>query len=61
MDRQEYLGIIAILENARATIDSVRLTVAADASKASSTLLGVSADLGKAIAAYREKANAKGS
>jgi hypothetical protein len=59
MGKQEYLGIVAILESARATIDVVRNTLALDASKASSQLLAVSADLSKAIAAYQEKADAQ--
>ena len=59
MDKQEYLGFVAILENARGTVDVVRNTLAFDASNASSQLMAVSADLSKAIAAYREKANAQ--
>jgi DNA uptake protein ComE-like DNA-binding protein len=37
----------------------VRNTLAFDTNKASSQLLGVSNDLAKAIAAYREKADAQ--
>jgi hypothetical protein len=59
MDRQEYLGFVAILENAMGTIEMVRHTLAADTSNASSQLRVVSTDLGKAIMAYREKANAQ--
>jgi hypothetical protein len=59
MDKQECLAIVAILESARGTIDSVRNTLFLDASRASSQLLGVSSDLAKAIAAYRGKADAQ--
>ncbi len=58
MDRQEYLGFVAILQHARGTIEMVSNTLAFDAGNASSTLRTVLADLDKAIAAYREKADA---
>ena len=59
MDKQEYLGIVAILKEARGRIDVVRDTLAFDANKASTELRGVSVELGKAIDAYQEKADAE--
>lgn len=59
MDTQEYLGFVAILEHARGSIDAINRTHFVDISDSSSRLRQVMAELDKAIAAYREKANAQ--
>jgi hypothetical protein len=59
MDRQEYLGFVAILESARSSVDAILYDISTDARGAmDSRLRQMLADLDKAIQAYREKSNA---
>jgi hypothetical protein len=59
MDRQEYLGFVAILESTRSSVDAILYDISTDARPAmDSRLRQMLADLDKAIQAYREKSNA---
>jgi hypothetical protein len=60
MDNQEYLGFIAILENARTQIHGILPDLDNDpaAGAVPSRLRAIAAELDKAIAAYREKIDA---
>ncbi len=57
MDKQEYLGFIAILENARNSLKAVVRDVS-PADRVTPQLTRIMVDLDKAIQAYREKSNA---
>jgi hypothetical protein len=57
MDRQEYLGIISILKQARDSVNAV-VDDLSDRSTAASDLRRVVADLERAIAAYQDKLKA---
>jgi hypothetical protein len=57
MDRQEYLGIISILKQARDSVNAV-VDDLSDRSSAASDLRRVVADLERAIAAYQDKLKA---
>jgi hypothetical protein len=55
MDTQEYLGVVAILESARNSLDAA---LPYTSGTTTSRLREVIANLEKAILAYREKADA---
>jgi len=57
MDKQEYLGIISILKQARDSVNAV-VDDLSDRSTAASDLRRVVADLERATAAYQDKLKA---